>query len=112
VIVLGVGSVALPGIGIAAMMTACGFIMGATQPSRDLLVRASATRGGTGRVFGFVYSGLDVGSALAPLVIGMLLDDAASREVFWFIAVALAMSVGMALALRRAAPVPVAAPAE
>ncbi|MBK8768590.1 MAG: hypothetical protein IPM01_30300 [Burkholderiaceae bacterium] len=52
------------------------------EPSRDLLVRRVASRslsGGNkspafGRVYGFVYSGLDVGLALGPLAFGMLLD--------------------------------------
>jgi len=37
-------------------------------------VRAATPPGATGRVYGMVYSGLDVGSALAPAVFGVLMD--------------------------------------
>jgi MFS family permease len=44
------------------------------RPIQDLLVRRAATsrfgQGAFGRVYGFVYSGLDTGLALAPLVFG------------------------------------------
>jgi hypothetical protein len=43
-------------------------------PSRDLLVRAAAPKNATGRVYGVVYSGLDIGLAGAPLMFGMLMD--------------------------------------
>jgi len=47
-------------------MAMTGFSMGVTAPSRDMLVRAATPRGSSGKVFGFVYSGLDVGSLIAP----------------------------------------------
>jgi len=47
-----------------------GFSVGATGPSRDLIVRASTPPGATGRVYGFVYSGLDVGSLATPVFYG------------------------------------------
>jgi MFS family permease len=63
---------------VALLMAAMGFGVGIATPSRDLLVRKAAlARFGThalGRVYGFVYSGLDVGLAAAPLVFGPLLD--------------------------------------
>jgi FSR family fosmidomycin resistance protein-like MFS transporter len=55
-------------------MAAIGFLTGLAGPSRDLLVRRAATarfgQAAFGRVYGFVYSGLDTGLALAPLVFG------------------------------------------
>ena len=51
---------------------------GSAAPSRDLLVRnAASTRFGPesfGRVYGFVYAGLDSGLAVAPLIVGRILD--------------------------------------
>ena len=40
------------------------------QPSRDMIVRQATPPGASGKVFGFVYSGLDVGSFLAPPLFG------------------------------------------
>ncbi|HXF17697.1 MAG TPA: MFS transporter, partial [Burkholderiales bacterium] len=39
-----------------------------------LLVRAAAPKNATGRVYGVVYSGLDIGLSGAPLMFGLLMD--------------------------------------
>ena len=57
------------------MLGLIGFGAGIAGPSRDLLVRAAAPRGATGRVYGVVYSGLDVGMSIAPLMFGAMLDS-------------------------------------
>jgi len=67
-----------PTILILPMMSLIGFGVGLAGPSRDLLVRRAATAqfgaAAYGRVYGFVYSGLDIGLAISPLVFGPLLD--------------------------------------
>jgi FSR family fosmidomycin resistance protein-like MFS transporter len=67
-----------PQVAILPLMALLGFGVGVAGPSRDLLVRRAATAqfGSTayGRVYGFVYSGLDIGLALSPIVFGPLLD--------------------------------------
>jgi MFS family permease len=57
------------------MLALIGFGAGIAGPSRDLLVRAAAPRGATGRVYGVVYSGLDVGMSIAPLMFGAMMDQ-------------------------------------
>ena len=52
------------------LLALAGFAGGATSPSRDMIVRGATPPGASGKVFGFVYSGLDVGSFLAPPVFG------------------------------------------
>ena len=42
--------------------------------SRDLIVKRSSPDNATGRVYGVVYSGLDIGQAIAPLLFGSLMD--------------------------------------
>jgi MFS family permease len=76
----------VPGLapwGILFCLSAAGFFSGLTNPSRDLIVRAAAPKGSTGKVYGFVYSGLDAGSALAPLAFGYLLDHGQGAGVFY-----------------------------
>lgn len=68
-----------------ALMGAVGFGAGIAGPSRDLLIRAAAPKNATGRVYGTVYSGLDIGSSLAPLLFGALMD--ANRPAWVFIGV-------------------------
>jgi predicted MFS family arabinose efflux permease len=67
-----------PPVAILPLMAVIGFGVGVAGPSRDLLVRRAATAqfGATayGRVYGFVYSGLDIGLAISPLVFGPMLD--------------------------------------
>lgn len=87
------------------LMGTMGFFVGLAGPSRDMLVRtATKARLGEaafGRVYGFVYSGLDVGLALAPLVFGFLLDQHRPALVFLGVAVTLACAILAALALGR-----------
>jgi FSR family fosmidomycin resistance protein-like MFS transporter len=56
------------------LMGAIGLGAGIAGPSRDLLIRAAAPKNATGRVYGVVYSGLDIGLATAPLLFGALMD--------------------------------------
>ena len=51
-----------------------GFASGIAGPSRDLLVKQSTPENASGRVYGVVYAGLDIGQALSPLVFGALMD--------------------------------------
>lgn len=56
------------------LMAGIGFGSGLAGPSRDLMIRAAAPKNATGRVYGVVYSGLDVGMAAAPILFGALMD--------------------------------------
>lgn len=78
--------VAASGLGGAALPVAlglAGFFAGITYPSRDLIVRASTPPGATGRVYGFVYAGLDVGSLATPMFYGMMIDGGLPEGVFY-----------------------------
>jgi FSR family fosmidomycin resistance protein-like MFS transporter len=93
-------------IGVLAL---AGFAMGATTPSRDMLVRGATPAGATGRVFGFVYSGLDAGAAVAPTAVGLMLDRGQPAAALWFSAAALLLAVLTATSLRRRSHAPAAA---
>lgn len=56
------------------LMGLIGLCSGVAGPSRDLMIRAAAPQGATGRVYGVVYSGLDSGLALGPLLFGLVMD--------------------------------------
>ncbi len=92
---------------VVAALAVAGFSVGTTSPSRDMLVRAATPRGASGRVFGFVYSGLDVGSSTGPLLFGWLLDHGEPRAIFVTIAGVLVLCAFTVVQLRtRAAPRP------
>ena len=50
-----------------------------------------------GRIYGFVYSGIDTGLAIAPLVFGLLMDAARYSQVLWGVAALQALAIGAAL---------------
>ena len=97
---------ALPAEALPAAFAFAGLSVGATAPSRDLIVRASTPPGATGRVYGFVYSGLDVGALATPVFYGWLLDHDLPQAVFYIVAAFTAVAVLTVLSLpaRREAP--------
>jgi MFS family permease len=78
---------------LLALIALAGGLAGATTPSRDLMVRAAAPVGAAGKVFGFAYSGLDLGATFAPTFVGILLDRGQPRLVLILAAAALALSI-------------------
>ena len=101
-----VGLLAFPGAILPVVLAIAGFANGITQPSRDLLVRQTTPKGSTGAVYGFVYSGLDLGSVLAPVYFGWLLDGGGSQWVFLSSAAVLLVTILTVLQLpaRNAKP--------
>jgi MFS family permease len=91
----------MPALALWPVMAAMGFGVGSAGPGRDLLVRQTATsrfgRSSFGRVYGFVYSGLDTGQALSPLLFGPLLDAGRFQQAL--VAVALLQVAGLLTAL-------------
>ncbi len=96
----------LPGLLSAAVVALAGFGTGLAGPSRDMLIKRAAPPGATGRVYGTVYSGLDLGFALSAPVFGAILDHGAPQWVLYAAAltllagVASAALVGLQLRLR------------
>lgn len=83
--------------GLAAAVAAlAGFGTGLAGPSRDMLIKRAAPPGATGRVYGTVYSGLDIGFALAAPVFGAMLDHGLPGGVFVGAAAALVLGVASA----------------
>jgi MFS family permease len=101
---------AVPGVAAYAipLFAVTGFALGATGPSRDMIVRGATPRGAAGRVYGFVYSGLDLGATIAPVAVGALLDHHEPRAAFVAIAVCMFLAIGTVLQVRRSVPARVA----
>jgi MFS family permease len=81
------------------LCAAAGFATGITGPSRDLIVRATTPPGSTGKVYGFVYSGLDVGSMVTPMYFGWLLDGGRPAMVFYTVVVTAILTIATVLNL-------------
>jgi predicted MFS family arabinose efflux permease len=56
------------------VLATTGFAVGIGGPSRDMMIKKATPKGATGRVYGLVYSGLDTGLALSPLIFGVFMD--------------------------------------
>lgn len=87
---------------LIASLALAGFSVGITGPSRDILVRRIAPSGRSGRVFGFVYSGFDLGSAAIPMLCGMLLDHNLPTAIFVCAAALMFIAVTTVPQFRRA----------
>jgi MFS family permease len=70
-----------------------GLCVGMAGPSRDLMIRSATPKESSGRVFGMVYSGLDSGLAVGPLIFGLLMDWEMAPGVFILIAIFLLLSL-------------------
>ncbi len=86
-------------------MALSGFALGLTMPSRDMIVRKVTPPGKAGRVFGFVYSALDLGSASVPLILGWVLDFGSPQIVFSAIAVIMILTIPTVMQVRQTHPV-------
>jgi MFS transporter, FSR family, fosmidomycin resistance protein len=82
-IALAIGAGAVAGMLLPAALAISGFAIGVTYPSRDLIVRGATPPGATGKVFGFVYAGLDLGSLAVPILYGYLMDRGSPQAVFY-----------------------------
>ena len=83
----------IPLAGIFAIYVITGVVYGIAFPSRDVLVRRSTPKGASGKVFGFVYSGMDVGSFVTPVLFGYFIDSGIPLAAFLCVAVLWAVSI-------------------
>ena len=83
------------------LLALAGAAGGATGPSRDMIVRGATPPGASGKVFGFVYSGLDVGSFLAPPVFGILMGAGHPATIFWIAVGLYVINAGLVMAIRQ-----------
>ena len=74
-----------------------GLLYGIAGPMRDMVIRSITPSGAAGKVFGFTYSGMDVGSAISGVIFGYLLQK--QLPEFVFIGVGLVMLIGVVIVL-------------
>jgi MFS family permease len=96
------GLVPLPAIILALVFVVIGLLQGSARTSRDMLVRQVTPPGATGRVFAFVMTGLNVGSAITPALFGLLLDLGEPRLVFLLLAAFLVAAAAVVLLAQAA----------
>ena len=90
-----------PAWSVIVLLSIMGFGVGIASPSRDLMVREATAHSlghsALGRVYGFVYSGLDTGLAMSPLMFGPLMDRSHFSAVLFGVALLQGMAILTAL---------------
>lgn len=102
VFVLALASGALPQALLVFTMAIAGFFVGSVNPSRDIVVRDVTPAHARGKVYGFVYSGIGLGSSVGPPLVGWLVDAGRPQLVFLASAGALFLCAATMLLLGRA----------
>jgi FSR family fosmidomycin resistance protein-like MFS transporter len=100
-IALTIGFADVPGSLVPVLFGVMGLAAGTAGPSRDLIVKRSAPDNATGRVYGVVYAGLDIGQAVVPLVVGRLMDLHQYRAVWLTLALLQAVLIASAFSVQR-----------
>ncbi len=104
--ILMVAAMALPDALVIGVMFASGLALGASRTPRDVMLRDAAPPGQIGKVFGFVSSGLPLGSAITPVPFGWLIDRGHPELVLVLVAAILLLSLMCAGTARAAARAP------
>ena len=98
-LVLALGT--FPGWLVPVLFGLMGFASGIAGPSRDLLVKRSTPDNASGRVYGVVYAGLDIGQAISPLIFGVMMDHGQYRGVLLGLALMQGVLIASAFNVRR-----------
>ena len=98
--VFALGQVALPALLLMAVFGFAGFTLGLVRPARDMMVRRITPAGASGRVFGFVSTGLNVGAAAAPPLLGWILDQGGAGALFVIVPAFLVAAIAAVMAVR------------
>jgi FSR family fosmidomycin resistance protein-like MFS transporter len=88
-------------VGTMVVLAGTGFAVGIGGPSRDMMIKKATPQGATGRVYGMVYSGLDVGFAISPILFGAFMDRGWYGATLIGAAAVLLLSVVAALGVGR-----------
>lgn len=71
--------------GVLVFMAAAGFFVAVVAPLRDVMVREAAPQRSIGTAFGLVTTGFSAGAAMAPVMLGWVVDQGSPGAVFWAI---------------------------
>ena len=112
VTILAVDLLPMGGRATIGLMLASGIGLGASRTPRDVMLKDAAPPGQIGKVFGFVSTGLPLGSAVTPVPFGFLIDHGHAELILVLAAGFLLASIlcmGSAKASASRGPMPTAA---
>ena len=91
----------LPEIMVIFLFAIAGLLQGILRPARDMMVRAVAPKGSIGRIFGYVSTGIALGSGLAPVFFGWIIDQNETIWIFWLLSAFTVGGAAIVLAQKR-----------
>ena len=78
---------------ILVLLSGAGLVHGLLRPARDIIARSMTPDHSTGKVFGFLSTGLSIGNAIAPVLFGWIIDMGSPAWVFYGSAIILIISI-------------------
>jgi FSR family fosmidomycin resistance protein-like MFS transporter len=81
--VLAIALFSLHYVFLVLLFSMAGFCHGVVRPARDMMVREITPEGSSGKVFGFIFTGQNVGGGIAPVLLGFMLDNYPPQYVFY-----------------------------
>lgn len=88
-----IGILDIPPMMILVLLSGAGLVHGLLRPARDIIARSMTPNHSTGKVFGFLSTGLSMGNAVAPVLFGWIIDIGSPVWVFYGAAIVLIISI-------------------
>ncbi len=86
VVLVVIGEVSMPVFALLAAFAGIGILQGLVKPARDMMVRAAMPPGTAGTIFAFMSTGRLIGSAITPIIVGLLITNGMTDKVFMMLA--------------------------
>lgn len=99
-----VGEVNLNVIFLVTVFAAVGILQGLVKPARDMMVREAMPPGTAGTIFAFMSTGRLIGSAITPIIVGLLIAYDMTDKVFLLLAVFSLLGLATLYMPRQPAP--------
>ncbi|MBT5049682.1 MAG: MFS transporter [Rhodospirillaceae bacterium] len=99
-----IGEVNLSVVFLVAIFAGVGILQGLVKPARDMMVRAAMPPGTAGTIFAFMSTGRLIGSAMTPIIVGLLIANDMTDKVFMLLAVFSLLGLATLYMPRQPAP--------
>ena len=99
-----IGEVNLSVVFLVAIFAGVGILQGLVKPARDMMVRAAMPPGTAGTIFAFMSTGRLIGSAMTPIIVGLLIANDMTDKVFMLLAVCSLLGLATLYMPRQPAP--------
>ena len=104
------GYLPLGAAALIALFGLVGFLQGTTRSPRDMMLREITPDRDVGKAFAFCTTGINLGSAIAPFIFGLMLDHGEPRWIFLTLGLFFVMSIAtLGTSRMYAKPAPAAA---